>query len=97
MSRGSFAPPGSEGSVTVTGVYTTLLWELLEYSDDDGSSWNPTTLGTGYGQITITDVDDLIPLIDNDNGSGLWYRVRLTATGPGGSDFDEMILEFDGF
>ncbi len=92
-----FAPPGSEGSVTVTGVYTTLLWELLEYSDDDGSSWNPTTLGTGYGQITITDVDDLIPLIDNDNGSGLWYRVRLTATGPGGSDFDEMILEFDGF
>lgn len=84
------------GTVNITGIFTSILWEQLEYSDDGGTTWYlPAGTGT-FGNLSFSDPTVQVPLVSEDagNGSGLTYRVRITVTGPGGTVSDTEIIYF---
>lgn len=98
---------GLNGSVTITGTYTSILWEQLSYSEQGSPlSWQPDP---GSGQIghlnflnesEIPDATIAEPLVKQAGGSGehfYYYKTRITVTGPGGSTSEEVIIYFDSF
>ena len=88
----------ADGSVNITGTWTSILWTQPEYSTD-GVTFLPAP-GTGtFGDLTFSDPTVQVPTVSEDagGGSGQWYKVVITVTGPGGTVFDEEIIKFEGF
>jgi len=83
------------GNVGITGTFTSILWEQLEYTDDGGINYYPDP-GVGInGHLIFADPTIQVPIVsENSAGLGFNYRVRITVTGPGGIVFDEAVIDF---
>ena len=88
---------GNDGSVNITGTFTSILWTQSEYSED-GVTWFPAP-GTGtLGDLIFSDPTIQVPNVaEAAGGRGLYYRVKIEVTGPGGVAFDEEIIKFAGY
>jgi len=82
-----------DGSVNITGTWTSILWEQLEYSDDN-ITFLPAPPNIGdYGGMDFEYPTDHVPVVLVWSAAA-YYRVRITVTGPGGTATDTKVIEF---